>query len=227
MSLFARNALIALGITIAISATILYAVDYLNDQRIRELRSIEDQLTTDTLSIETQFALLEDAPCEGLSDGTIISPELENIGDKLTYATERLGANDPQVLALKERYTLIQIRDYVLQKRIARTCGIDPVTVLYFYSNVAGECEDCDRASYALSYMRETYPHLRVYSFDYNLSLPALQTLIKTLDVTAPFPAFVIEGKSSNGFTTLEDFKLLFPKSLLKSASTTATSSRK
>lgn len=227
MSLFARNALIALFITLAISATILYAVNYLNNQRITELRAIEDQLTTDTLSIETQFALLEDAPCEGIEAGSLLGSTLGEIGDKLVYAEERLPQNDPQLLALRERYTLIQIRDYLLTKRIARTCGIDPVTVLYFYSNEAGACADCDRASYALSYMRETYPSLRVYSFDYNLNVAALTTLLKVEGIKPPFPAFIIEGTKVNGFETLEDFQTHFPKKFLDSASSTATSTKK
>jgi hypothetical protein len=88
MTLFTRNALIALAITIAIIATVLYAVNFLNQQRVAELRTIEDQLATDTLSIETQFALLEEAPCEDISAGTTLSQEVGGIGDKLAYAEE-------------------------------------------------------------------------------------------------------------------------------------------
>jgi len=221
-SLFTRNALIALAITIVLTGTILYAVNYLNQQRIEELRTIEDQLTTDTLSIETQFALLAEAPCEDLAEGTGLSQEVGGIGDRLAFAEERLGATDPEVLRLKERYTLLQIRDYLLTKRIERTCGNDQVIALYFYSNVQGECTDCDRAGYALSYLRQTYPALKVYSFDYHLDLAALRTLISVEKIDARFPAFVIEGANHYGFTTLEEFETSFPDELFESATTTA-----
>lgn len=221
MNLGTRNALIALGITIALTATILYAVNYLNQQRIEELRAIEDQLATDTLSIETQFALLAEAPCEDLASGTGLSQEVGGIGDRLAFAEERLGANDPEVVRLKERYTLLQIRDYLLTKRIERTCGSDQVIALYFYSNVVGECADCDRAGYALSYLRQTYPALRVYSFDYHLDLAALRTLISVEGVEAEFPAFVIEGVPQYGFTALEELETSFPEELFKSATST------
>lgn len=225
MPFYLKNALIALAITIAIVATILYAVNYLNEQRVRELRAIEDQLTTDTLSIETQFALLEEAPCEGLPEGDVVSRELGTLGDRLAFAEERLGANDPEVLRLKERYTLLQIRDYLLVKRLAKTCGIDPAIALYFYSNVPGECADCDRAGYALSYLRQTYPSLRVYSFDYHLDLAALSTLIAVEKVKPEFPAFVIEGERAYGFTSLEDLEDVFPAgALVAPATSTATS---
>lgn len=219
MSLFTRNALIALAITIAILGTILFAFEYLNRQRIEELRAIEDQLSTDTLSIETQFALLADAPCEAFTGGNILSQELSGLGDRLAVTEERAGTNDPEVLRLKERYTLLQIRDYLLTKRLAETCDIEPVIALYFYSN-AGDCENCDRAGAALSYLRQTYPTLRVYSFDYHLDLAALQTFIAVQKVDERFPAFVIEGKRSYGFTDLEDFQKSFPKKLFAATST-------
>lgn len=226
MSLFARNSLIALVITAAIIGTVLYAVSYLNQQRVAELRTIEDQLATDTLSIETQFALLEEAPCEDIAAGTTLSQEVGGIGDKLAYAEEHSGKNDPDVLRLKERYTLLQIRDYLLTKRLAETCGVKPTVALYFYSNVPGECTDCDRAGYALSYLRQTYPKLRVYSFDYHLDLAALRTLIAVLKVDSKFPAFVVQGKPSYGFTSLEDLEKAFPKALFATSTASTTKTR-
>ena len=223
MPFYLRNALIALAITVAIIATVLYAVNFLNEQRVAELRAVEDQLATDTLSIETQYALLAEAPCEGLEGNNAFTTELGGLGDRLAFAEERLGATDPEVLRLKERYTLLQIRDYLLTKRLARTCDLEPVVALYFYSNVPGQCEDCDRAGYALSYLRQTYPDLRVYSFDYNLDLAALKTLIAVEKVKAELPAFVIQGTRAYGFTTLEDLEDSFPEGLLIPATSTAT----
>ncbi len=221
MSLFSRNALIALVITIAIIGTIVYAVNYLDQQRVTELRDIEDQLTTDTLSIETQFALLEEAPCDSFTKDTVLSQELSDLGDRLAFTEERLGATDPEVLRLKDRYTLLQIRDYLLTKRLTEACDLDPVIALYFYSN-AGDCEECDRAGYALSYLRQTYPALRVYAFDYHLDLAALKTFIAVEKIEERLPAFVIEGKRSYGFTSLEEFEQKFPKKMFESATTTA-----
>lgn len=219
MSLFSRNALIALAITVAIVGTIFYAVNYLDQQRVTELNAIEDQLATDTLSIETQFALLEEAPCESFTEDTILSQELSGLGDRLAFTEERLGTTDPEVLRLKERYTLLQIRDYLLTKRISEACDLDPVIALYFYSN-AGDCTECDRAGYALSYLRQTYPALRVYSFDYHLDLAALKTFIAVEKIEERFPVFVIEGKRSYGFASLEELEQKFPKKLFESAAT-------
>ncbi|NNM83764.1 hypothetical protein HKL94_00910 [Candidatus Parcubacteria bacterium] len=211
MSLVARNALIAFGITLVLAGTVAYAVNYLNRARIAELSTIENQLSIDSLSLDTQFSLLETAPCESLASSTTLSSELADFDNRLSYAENQLGSNDAQVIQLKENYSLLEIRDYLITKRLAETCGTKPITVLYFYSN-NGTCSDCNRAGYALSYLRNTYPLLRVYSFDYDLDLGALKTLITIAKVKDILPAFVINGKHYYGFTSLADLEKQFPK---------------
>jgi len=214
MSLFARNALLALLIAGVITGTVIYAVTYLNNARVAELTAIEDQLSIDTLSLDTQFSLLESAPCESATSSTILSSELSDLGDRLSYTENQLGKNNAQVVRLKKQYSLLEIRDYLITKQLAVACGTKPVTVLYFYSN-AGDCADCDKAGYALSYLHTTYPALRVYSFDYTLDIGALKTLIAVSKVDGPLPAFVINGKHSYGFTSLADLEKQFPKGAL------------
>ena len=226
MTLFARNTLIALGITALIIGTVIYAVNYLNRARVAELNAIQDQLSIDTLSLDTQFSLLESAPCSVVSDGTGLSSTLQDLGARLSYTEGQLGSKHEQVVRLKQQYTLLQIRDYLVTKELAKTCGTKPVTVLYFYSNEEGTCEDCDRASAALSYLRENYPSLRVYAFDYNLSLGALETLISLEKIKPEFPAIVIQGTPSYGFVDLDALVAKFPKGALVASSTASSTKR-
>lgn len=215
MSLTARNALIALGITIALVSTVVYAINYLNQVRITELSAIQDKISIEILSLDTQFSLLSAAPCDSAASSTTLTGELADLGTRLAYTEDQLGSDNQQVLRLKNQYSLLEIRDYLITKQLAAACGTKPpVTVLYFYSN-AGDCADCDKAGYALSYLRDTYPKLRVYSFDYNLDLGALKTLISVTKVKNSMPAFVINGKQSYGFTSLTDLESKFPKGSL------------
>ncbi|HEY4500712.1 MAG TPA: hypothetical protein VJI70_00365 [Candidatus Paceibacterota bacterium] len=223
MSLVARNALIALLITVVLVGTVAYAINYLNNARVTELSAIEEQLSIDSLSLETQFSLLEAAPCDSSASSATLTSELADFSGRLSYAEDQLGSDNPQVIRLKERYSLLEIRDYLITKRLAEACKTKPVTVLYFYSN-AGDCGDCDKAGYALSYLRNTYPTLRVYSFDYNLELGALKTFIAVTKVKDTLPAFVINGKHSYGFSSLADLEKQFPKGAL--ATTTATTTK-
>ena len=216
MSLVTRNALIAFGITLLIIGTIIFTVRYLDQARVVELNAIEDQIALDTLSLETQFSLLASAPCENAFSTELVS-ELAELGERLSFTESQLGSDDPQVIQLKKKYSLLQIRDYLASKQLATACGFKPVTVIYFYSN-AGDCAGCDRAGYALSYLHNTYPDLRVYSFDYHLDLGALKTLITINKVESKFPAFIIQGKKHYGFTDLADLEALFPKGALSTS---------
>lgn len=222
MPLFVRNALIAFGITLLIIGTIIYAVNYLNQARLQELGAIEDQISIDTLSLDTQFSLLEAAPCETATSTTDLTSTLNDLGDRLSFTEEQLGSDNEQVQRLKKQYSLLEIRDYLVTKQLAAACHTKPVTVLYFYSN-AGDCEDCDKAGYALSYLRDTYPDLRVYSFDYHLELGALQTLESLLKIPEVFPTFVINDKQYTGFTTLADLEAQFPEGVLTNGTATTT----
>lgn len=217
MSLVARNAIIALLITATLAGTVAYTVNYLNNARIAELSTIEDQLSIDTLSLDTQFSLLEAAPCDSAASSTTLIGKLADLGTRLSYAESQLGTNNPQVIRLKQQYSLLEIRDYLITKKLADACGTKLVTVLYFYSN-AGECTDCDKAGYALSYLHDIYPTLRVYSFDYNLDLGALKTFIILNKVQRSLPAFIINGKPYYGFTSLVDLEKQFPKGALSTS---------
>lgn len=220
MSLVVRNALIALLITVALAGTVAYSISYLNGVRMTELRAIEDQLSIDTLSLDTQFSLLEAAPCDIAASSTTLVGKLADLGTRLSYAENQLGTDNLQVIRLKQQYSLLEIRDYLITKQLAAACKTKPVTVLYFYSN-AGDCAACDKAGYALSYLHDTYPMLRVYAFDYNLDLGALQTFIAINKVQRSLPAFIINGKHYYGFTSLEDLEKQFPRGALATSTPT------
>ncbi len=223
MNYSVRNALIALGITILVFFTGFWAANAVNDLRLDEIRAIQENIATDTLSLETQFDLLANLSCTDLKDNPVSSTELGSLGDRLAYTEERLGSNNPEVIALKRQYSLLEIKDYLLGQKVAERCATKPVSILYFYSN-AGDCESCDRAGRTLTYLRETYPDVRVYSFDYNLDVGALKTLVTVTKVKDTLPAFIINGKAYYGLSTLEELQKISP---LDKLTTTATSTKK
>jgi len=210
-------------ITAAIFATAFYVSARLDAERIAQVQNTEDKISTDILSIETQFDLLDQVSCEALEENQVLPSEINSLAARLSATEESLGSDDEQVIELKKQYSLLEIKDYLITKQVEERCGKGPTTVLYFYSN-QGDCPSCTDAGYALDSMRETYPSLRVYSFDYDLNLGALRTLIAVQKVDGQLPAFVIDGKAVNGFTTLEAFEAEFPKGAL--ATTTATSTK-
>jgi glutaredoxin len=95
-------------------------------------------------------------------------------------------------------------------KEITSRCGQKSIFVLYFYSN--DKCDDCTKQGYVLTSLREKYPNLRVYSFDYNLDLSAIKAMISIYKVPDSLPALVINGKVYSGFQSIEEVEKTFPQ---------------
>jgi hypothetical protein len=215
--------LLAFVITAAIFGTAFYIAQRIDAQRIAEIRTTENNISIDILSSETQFDLLGNLSCGSLAEHPVLSDELNTLASQLSVAESNLGTDNPEVIQLKEQYTLLEIKDYVLLQNVSQKCGIKPQYILYFYSN-AGDCADCGTMGDVLTYMRQTYPSLRVYAFDYNLDLSALTTL-KTLNKISgtQLPALIINSKPPvYGFKNLDQMLALMPD--LKLATSTATS---
>ena len=218
--------ILAFVITAAIFGTAFYIASRFDNQRIAEIRTTEANISIDILSSETQFELLGNVDCKTLAQNPVLSDELNNLASQLQVAEQNLGTTNPEVIQLKQQYSLLEIKDYVLLQNITNKCGGKPVYVLYFYSN-SGDCPECNQMGDVLTYLRNQYPGLRVYSFDYHLDLSALATL-KTLNkLSGTLPAMIINNRPPvYGFKNLDQMMTLVPelKTLTSSTSTSATS---
>jgi len=223
-----RTYAIAFFITAFIFATALYASNYFNTERMEDIRATQDTISTDILSLETQFDLLQEHSCEDISENTILPSELRTLASQLSHMESQGARNWDEVIRLKRLYSLLEIKDYLLMKQIAAKCNLKPVFILYFYSN-QGDCENCESQGYVLTELAENYPSVRIYSFDYNLDVSALQTLISIDNVENKLPALLINGKTYYGFQSIEDVERILPQlaTLNPATSTRATSTKK
>lgn len=209
-----------LAITVAIFATAFYASERLNNAKLAEIRAIQDNISVDLLSSEMTFSLLAESSCD-TEGNSALGRELDNLGSKLSYAEQSINADEGEILWLKKNYSLFEMRDYLLNKELAKNCAFKPASILYFYSN-EGDCEDCRKQGITLTELREQYPGVRVYSFDYHLDLSALQTLIEIHKIDgAKLPALVINRKPYYGFQSFDDLEKIIPNiESLKATST-------
>lgn len=214
---------IAFAITALLFATAFYASNYFNNRRIQDIRATQDDISTDILSIETQFDLLQEHSCSDVAENSILPSALSSLGSQLSYMESQGAGNAAEVVRLKRLYSLLEIKDYLLMKQIAEKCNLKPVFILYFYSNT-GNCADCQNQGYVLTALSEKYPQLRIYSFDYDLDVSALQTLISIDNVEKKLPALLINGKAYYGLQDVGDIEKILPQlSTLKQATSTAT----
>jgi hypothetical protein len=216
-------------VTVAIFTTAFFASTFFSSKRVENVKFIQDNIAIDILSSETQFDLLKEVSCQNVSD-SMLSPELAVLGDKLSHTENERGETDPDVIYLKKYYSLLQVKDYLLSKKLAEKCGSKkkPVFIIYFYSN-KGNCPECQKEGFVLTRLKNKYPELRVYSFDYNLQLSVIDSLKAIYRISAPFPGLVIEDKTYAGFKSLEELEALLPDTLKEATTTdmTATTSVK
>ncbi len=210
-------------ITAAIFGTVLYISNYANERRAADIRSIEENISIDILSLETQFDLLEQVSCEAIQENSVLTRQLGELAQKLEFAEGQFGVDDPEVLRLKRSYTLLLLKDYLLMKQVAQKCEIEPIFLFYFYSN-QGDCRDCIKQGHVLTELQQQYPRLRIYAYDYNLDLSVLDTLRSIYGLSGELPALVVNEEPIYGFRTIEDIEELIPELALIAATTTSTS---
>lgn len=213
-------------ITLSIFATAFYVSNFFSDKKVKSINSIGDSIAVDLLSNETQF-LLKEISCND-DNFNPVSAQIGELGDKLTYAEAELGNDNDQVIYLKKYYSLLQIKDYIIGKKIADKCGNSkkPIFMIYMYPSKT-DCKDCGKQAAILSELRLTYPELRVYTFDYDLELGPITTLktIYKIKSTTTFPILVVEDKAYYGLKSLDDLKALLPSTLKQATTTEQTAS--
>ena len=221
-------------ITLTLFLSAIWLSSFMNDQKLNDIKTIQDKIAVDISSSETEFQLLQGVSCKDVSASTL-SPELNDLAEKITYSEQSMN-KQADVTELKKYYSLLEIKDWLLMQQIQKKCNVPVVPIFYFYTT-SDNCANCVKESAVLSQLRNEYPELRVYSFDYNLQLSALQTLMKLFKVSdRNLPAIYADDQLYTGFQSTDDIKKAIPELVkyekarlleaAKNASTSATSTK-
>lgn len=206
-----KKYLIVFLITAGLFVSAGYLSNYFSNQKINQLKSIQDNIAINILSSETQFSLLQESSCKNVS-GSVLSDELSELGNKLEWEQQNSGATE-EVSYLKKYYALLQIKDYLLMKKISASCRVKSAFILYFYTT-AENCSECEKESLVLSSLRDKYPELRVYSFDYSTDLSAVKAMLSIYKIKdTALPALVIDDDVLTGFHAIDDLDARIQKS--------------
>lgn len=206
-----KKYVLAFVITSLVFIGALIVSNRISENRLAEVKAIENKIALDILSSETQFALLRESSCRAIDHSTAFSEELNSLTQKLSYMEQNLGADNAEVLNLKKYHSLLQVKDYLLVKQVNEKCGIKPITIIYFYTNQEN-CEECKKEGYVLTKLREEFPELRIYSFDYNLDSSVVKTMKSIYNIENTMPALVINEEAYYGFKDIADIEKLIPQ---------------
>jgi hypothetical protein len=207
-----KKYLIVFLITVCLFLTATYVSNYFSNKKVDQIKSIQDSIAINILSSETQFSLLQESSCKNVS-GSILSDELDELGHKLEWGQANLG-DTAEVSYLKKYYSLLEIKDYLLMKKISSSCGTKSAFILYVYTT-KDNCSECEKESLVLSTLREKHPEIRVYSFDYSIDLSAVRSLLQIYKIKdTELPALVLDDTLLSGFHSLDDLEARVQKSL-------------
>ena len=79
--------------------------------------------------------------------------------------------------------------------------------ILYFYTT-AQNCSECEKQGLALSALRDKYPELRVYSFDFSTDLSAVKSMLQIYKIQdTKLPALVIDDNVLTGFHGIDELE--------------------
>ena len=202
--------IIVFFITVALFAIAAGLSNFFSNKKIENMKTIQDKIAIDILSSETQFSLLSELSCEQDIENDNLSFELNELASKINDSENNLKGNS-DIAELKRYYSVLQIKDYLLTKKINQKCKGALIPILYFYTT-ANNCTECIKQGFVLTELREKYPGLRVYSFDYSLNLSALKALIKINKINdTKLPAIVINEHTYTGFKTIEEIEKIEP----------------
>ncbi|MEM0230948.1 MAG: thioredoxin family protein [Candidatus Woesearchaeota archaeon] len=170
----------------------------INSQKFKQLSDMAQDIRADALSNELLYQLVQSSSCKDLNMSEY-NLELYTIGKRLTYMESLYGFENQEVVKLKNYYSLLEIRHWMLMKEIGAKCGYKTPIVLYFYSNFG--CADCEDQGLVLTNIHQEYGNLQVYSFEYALNNSALNYLKNKYNISQNrLPTLVINEEVHYGF---------------------------
>ncbi len=204
--------LLVFFVTFWVFAAAWYLSSFTNQEKLIHVQNTQDKVAIGILSSENQLDLLEDAPCENIKNLNF-SKELISLADKINYSEQNLN-NPIEALNLKKQYSILEVKDFILTKRIASKCKLPNISILYFYGTKIN-CPNCIKQSYVLDVIRQKYPEIRIYAFDSSLDLATIHAMKTIYNINEELPAIVLNGKTFSGFQSLDQIleKLNFNKS--------------
>lgn len=210
----------ALAITLLIFMMGYLVSSEIENSKRNKLTYLEQDLRVESLSNELLLQLVQEDLCSSINISSY-TEELTSYGKKVTYLESLYGYSSEETTSLKNYYSLLALRHWMLSNDVNKKCNRDTPLVLYFYTNYG--CEDCEDQGLVLTNVHKNYPLFNIYSFEYMLNNSAVDYLKLKYNIPPHrLPALVIDDEVYYGFQSKETLikvmdleqKLLIDKAL-------------
>ncbi|MBI4177639.1 MAG: hypothetical protein HY516_04725 [Candidatus Aenigmarchaeota archaeon] len=178
-----------------------------SERKIFEIEQLSRQQDADFSSLQFQFSYLESVPreqsCVVLS--RTLESNLKTLGPSLKKLEGYEASSDttnPDYILLKRKYTVANLRYWLLAEKSKQLCGTDAVSVLYFYEK---GCQQCNDEGYILEQLKQRLgDSLLVFPIDASIDEPVIDILRAQYKIYG-FPSLVIDGKTYANYMPMKE----------------------
>lgn len=179
---YAKRILISLVI-----ATVIFSIGFLLSYSItyfkyQEVSISQEKIRYELMGIDIQKKLMT-LSCDSF-DFSSVSSEMDSMGSIIGILEERFGKNDAKVLEQKKIYSMLEVQHFLLIKDYNENCKKSISTILFFYSNEEEFSASSEKIGYMLDTIKKQNKEVMIYSFDYDLDIPLINSLKKIYNVT-------------------------------------------
>jgi hypothetical protein len=201
-----HKAITVLLLTIIIFSLGILIGNYNTSKKFNSVIGLSDSLRLETQGAEVIQGILKENLCEN-DDVLYLNDDLYTLSERLDYLENLLGADNSMVKEMKKDYFITEARHWTLAKTRAKNClnnskKINDTIILYFYGD-SESCPRCMEQGAVLTYLRNKYNGMKVYSFDYYAD-SAVVDVIKKLYGVNNVPAVVINDELYVGYLNSE-----------------------
>lgn len=205
-NIFVRTFLITVGI---------FVIGFFAGSMIE--RSLTGDLETKTTEVENSIQEIElesllvtasgsERSCVFLND--IVRRTNNNLdelaGQVATYDEDLIIFTNKDLVNLKEKYTNLLLKSWLLQGNIEKNCGTSAVSILYFYDR---ECSDCLVQGNILTSLKNDFKEsVMIFPLDHSLGMSTVGLLESSYNVTK-YPSLVINERRFGGIIGSDDLR--------------------
>jgi thiol-disulfide isomerase/thioredoxin len=175
---------------------------YISYYNLSEFKKIQDSIISEVMGYELTFSILSEQDICNMSFEKFIKERID-LGQRLAGLEEKFGPNNEHVLALKERYHLYQIREYLFFRNLRNKCNFSEPLILYFYSH---DCDECIAQGKILDAISGKYKIITIYAISYEIDNPAIRALKNVYNITST-PSLVINEVTYNKLLRLDEIE--------------------
>ena len=203
----------ALGLTLGL---------IIDEKRYSLIEEVNMEQEAKYLSLQVQYLYLNsfrsyNNSCPVLS--ATLKETVQDLSDTLSEVIayeEEEKVTDKRKEVVMRRYTLDNLRYWLLAQEGKKECHLDLVTILYFYSS---DCPSCPNQGTILTFFKKQFGE-KVLIFPINLDFrskePMIEIAMAQFNVTK-YPTIVIDDKKYEGVIKKEELEPIICKSLKES----------